>query len=197
MKRILTSLFFLVFLICVLTACADPVRYSRMETDAADFHPRAIGILSVDVGPHESAAGVIDRFVFEELTRTGRYSRVLIPNDIHRIVEGEEARPVLEEYLSKLEIVNFSDPDLSRRLGEICRVDAFLLVSLSFWSYTVNTKDKNIAKVGLEMRLVEASTGRIVWTGHHFDEKRYRIVKPELADVGSSVARRLVRELSR
>ena len=197
MKRIVAGSLVFLMIAVVFAACADTIRYSKKEAGADNFRPRTIGLLSIDVGPREEIEGVIDRIVTEELARTGRYHRVLSLEDIIRLTGEGEASTLRDEYLSKLEVVYFSDPDISRRLGEIYGVDAFLLVSVSFWSYTVDTKEKDIAKVGLEMRLVEASSGRILWTGHHFEEERYRIFKPDLADVGSSVARRLVGEMPR
>ncbi len=197
MKKYLTGSFVLFIAVTVVLACAGPVRYSQVEAEMEDFRPGTIALLSVDVGPHRDADGVIEKIVAGELDRTGRFARILMPGDVWNLTDDEASRAILEEYLSKREIVNYSDPDLSLRLSEICDVEAFLLVSLTFWAYTLNVKEKEIAKVGLEMELVEASTGRSVWTAHHFVERRYRIFKPELSDLGSSVARRLVQEMPR
>lgn len=197
MKKYLAAVFILFVAVTVVLACAGPVRYSQVEPEMEDFRPRTIALLSVDVGHHRDAAGVIEEIVAGELDRTGRFDRILTPGDVWNLTEDEASRTILEEYLSKREIVNYSDPDLSRRLSEVCDVEAFLLVSLTFWSYTLNVKEKEVAKVGLEMELVEASTGRSVWTAHDFEERRYRLFKPELSDLGSSVARRLVQAMPR
>jgi hypothetical protein len=65
---------------------------------------------------------------------------------------------VTADYTAKLKAVNFSDPDLSRRIGEICRVDAFLVVSLDYWNYTTEATDK-VGKIGLSMKLISAAEG--------------------------------------
>ncbi|HET58613.1 MAG TPA: hypothetical protein ENN35_09265 [Deltaproteobacteria bacterium] len=194
-KLYVAALFFAFVIVTFVSGCAGPVRYAKTAENAEDFSPRSVALFPVSVGPHDEAAGIIDRITVDELTKTDRYDRVLSPDEVMRIIEENEAAPIFEEYQAKLEILNYSDPALSARLGEVLDVESFLLVIVSFWSYTVDTKEKDIAKVGLEMRFVEASTGRILWAAHHFDEKRYRVFKPELADVGEAVARRLVREM--
>lgn len=180
-----------------LISCGGSLRYSKTEPEAADFRPRSIAILSVDVGPHGDAVGRADQAIADVLTRTGRYARVLDPGQVAEDAAHEPLKWSLDDYLAKLEVVNFSDPDLSTAIGEALGVEAFLVAAVSFWSHTLDPREREIAKVGLEMKLIDVSTGRVVWTAHHFDEQRYRFFKPDLADLGRRVARTMIEDMPR
>lgn len=180
-----------------LISCGSSLRYSKTEPETGDFRPRSIAILPVDVGPHSDAAGRADQAIADALTRTGRYARVLDSVQVEEKTAHEFLKSSLDDYLAKLEVVNFSDPDLSAAIGEALGVEAFLVAAVSFWSHTLNPREREIAKVGLEMKLIDVSTGRVVWTAHHFDEQRYRFFKPDLVDVGRRVARTMIEDMPR
>jgi len=82
--------------------------------------------------------------------------------------------------------VNYSDPGLSKKIGETLSIQAFLIVTVDAWSYTVENREK-VARAGLSMKLVEAETGRIAWQAGHDVMKEYSFLKPELKDLGRSV----------
>jgi len=42
-----------------------------------------------------------------------------------QLLANEELNKAMTEYLAKLQTVNFSDPNLSRKIGELLNVDAF------------------------------------------------------------------------
>jgi len=183
--------------ILALVSCGGSLRYSKIEPEASGFSPRNIAVVSVDAGPHSDAAGKADEVIADVLVRTGRYAVVLTTERVREAATDEPLKSNLADYLEKLEVVNFSDPDLSTVIGEALGVEAFLVAAVSFWSHTLNPKGKEIARVGLEMKMIDVSTGRIVWTAHHFDEQRYRLFKPDLADVGRRVARKMIEGLPR
>ncbi|MDD5476197.1 MAG: hypothetical protein PHU03_06775 [Syntrophales bacterium] len=197
MKKGLLTSAVVVMAMLAMSACSGGLRYSKTEPEAAHFRPRSIAIISIDVGPHKGAAVSIDRIIADQLVRTGRYDKVLTPEETRDRTAEAEAVDFLKDYLAKLEIVNYSDPDLSGLIGEALGVEAFLSAVVSFWGYTVNAKGKDIAKVGLEMRLIDVSTGRILWSAHHIDENRYRVFKPDLDDVGRQVAKRMIMAMPR
>ena len=97
----------------------------------------------------------------------------------------------MTDYLSKLRTVNFSDPDLSKKMGEMAKVDAFLLVSVDIWNYTVEKGDK-VAKVSLGMKLYEAATGKIMWKAGHQIADSYILIKPDLPKVARNVVKEMV-----
>jgi hypothetical protein len=90
-----------------------------------------------------------------------------------------------------LQTLDFSDPDLSKKIGELAKVDAFLLVSVDEWGYTVQ-KDEKVAKVGMTMKLYEASTGKLMWKAGHAITESYMFFKPDLPKVASDVIREMI-----
>jgi len=107
---------------------------------------------------------------------------------------NEEFTKVKAAYLAKLKLVNFSDPEMSRQIGHIYNIDAFLVVDIDYWNYTVVNDDK-IAKVGLTMKVVEASTGTVMWNATHSIEKTYVIFKPDLSDLAKTLMKQMVRRM--
>ncbi len=173
---------FLILSVMILFGCGG-IRYSQVAPNAKDFHPKKIGVLPVDVGPFEEARGVIDQIIAGALVNTGWFSDVVTSEAINnRMQSDDELRKTVSDYIAKLKTVNFSDADLSMKIGEVYDIDAFLIVNVNYWHYTVEGEDK-VAKVGLGLKLVEAVTGDIIWkAGHHVAED-YWLIKPDLSDV--------------
>ena len=103
----------------------------------------------------------------------------------------EELRQAVAEYLAKLRNVNFSDPDLSGRIGDLTRTEAFLLVRVDYWNYTTEN-DKKVGKVSLTVTLIEAKTGKTIWKAVHNRVSDYVIIKPDLPDVARDPDREMV-----
>ena len=49
-----------------------------------------------------------------------------------------------------------------------------------------------MAKAGLSMKLIEAETGRIAWKAGHNIVNEYTFLKPDLKDMGKSVANAMI-----
>ena len=184
----------LVSLALILGACGG-LRFSQLDPSAKDFHPKRIVVFPADVGTYEEARNPIDQIVpgvlmdkkwFTDITDTASLNRQIQAND--------ELRKAMTEYLSKLQTLNFSDAALSKKIGELTKADAFLLVAVDYWNYTVE-KDKKLAKVSVGLKLIDAATGKIMWkAGHHLAES-YLLLKPELSKVARSVVGDLVGEM--
>jgi len=167
------------------------LRYSEVSPEARDFHPRRIAVLPADTRAFAEARGSIDRLFAEVLSERKWFADVVGGEAIGRRMESDEVfRRVVTDYLAKLANVNFSDPVLSGRFGELTGVEAFLLVRVDYWNYTTED-DKKIAKVSLSITLIEAKTGKTFWTAVHHRISDYVILKPDLPDV----ARGLIREM--
>ena len=182
----------LLFLILTTIACGG-LRYSQSDPAAKDFHPQRIAIFPVvDVGTYEEARGDVEQIVAGVLIEKKWFADVTDTASLNRQIQAnEELRKVMTDYLLKLRSLTFSDPDLSRKIGELAKVDAFLLISVDSWNYAVENKDK-VAKVSIGMKFIEASTGKIMWkAGHHIAET-YILIKPELSKVARSVVRDMV-----
>jgi hypothetical protein len=179
---------FIVILFVLSTIACGGLRFSQADPAAKDYHPRRIAVFPVEVGTYEDARGAIEQIVpgvliekkwFTDVTDTASLTRQLQAN--------EELRKAMNDYLSKLNTLNFSDSGLSQKIGELAKIDAFLLVSVDTWNYTVE-KDKKVAKVSMGMKLIDAATGKIMWkAGHHIAES-YMLLKPELSKVARNLA---------
>jgi hypothetical protein len=182
----------LLFLILTTIACSG-LRYSQVDPAAKDFHPQRIAIFPVvDVGPYEEARGNVEQITAGVLVEKKWFADVIDTASLSRQIQAnEELRKAMTDYLLKLRSLSFSDPDLSRKIGELANVDAFLLVSVDLWNYAVEN-DKKVAKVGIGMRLIEASTGKIIWKAGHHKSESYMLFKPALPDVARSLVRDMV-----
>ncbi len=182
----------LILLIFLLAACGGSLRYSQSAPEANNFHPGKIAVLPVDVGIYPGAGGVIDPIVTTVLADRGWFSHVVPTNGVQKVLaSSDELRKVLTEYTQKLQTVSFSDPDLSRKIGEGFAVDAFLIVHVDYWNYAVEN-DNKVAKAGLAMKLVDAATGKIIWKAAHDESREYKFLKPAIADVAKSVAKDMI-----
>lgn len=178
-----------IILLCffMVSACAT-LRFSEVDPAAKDFHPRSIAVFKVDVGPHGEAKGGLETVIADLLIDKKWYSSVIDNENLeNKMRENEELSSAVNEYLSKLKTLNYSDPYLSRKISELIGVEAFLMVSVDIWNYTME-QDKKVAKVSLGMRLYEASTGHRMWRAGHHRAESYMLIKPELAAVARRVA---------
>ena len=182
------------FLALALYGCGG-VRYSHVSPGAKDYHPKRVGLLPADVGPYEEARGVIDEIVAGVLVKKGWFSDVVAGETINRQLGSNDAfRKIVADYKTKLKTVNFSDPELSKKIGETARVDAFLIIYVDYWGYTRENKEK-VAKVGLGFKMVDAPTGKIMWKAAHHEAEDYLLLKPSLNDVAEDLAEEIVAEM--
>ncbi len=185
-----------VLLIFVLTTIAcSGLRFSQLASEAGDFHPKRVIIFPLEMvmpeGTKEVRAEVekniegalIEKKWFTFVAGTESFNSQLLAN--------EELNKAMTEYLAKLQTVNFSDPNLSRKIGELLNVDAFLMVSVDSWDYIV-VKDDKKAFVGMTMKLYEASTGKLMWKAGYDIKEDYMLIKPDLIKVARDVTRKLI-----
>jgi hypothetical protein len=171
------------------------IRYSQVAPEANDFHPKRIGVLPVDVGTYEDARGVIDQVIAGVLVEKKWFEDVVAADIINNQLQANgDLRKGYLDYIAKLKTVNFSDPELSKIIGEITKVDAFLLVNVDYWIYT-RENDKKVAKVGFGMKMIDASSGKILWKAGHHEAEDYMLIKPKLPDVAKDVASKMIKEM--
>jgi hypothetical protein len=173
------------------------LRYSQVSPEAKDFHPQLISVLPADAKTFPEAKGPVDLLFAEALRERKWFASVTGGEEIGRRLETDEPfRQMVSEYLTKLDRVNFSDPVLSRRIGEATRTEAILFVRVDYWNYTTEN-DKKVGKVSLSLTMIDAGTGRIVWTAGHHRASEYRIVKPDLPDVARGLIREMIDQMPR
>ncbi len=178
--------FLLVSALMALSGCGE-LQYVKTAPEAKNFHPKAIGVLPVEVGINTEAKGIIDKVIADDLEKRRWLERVLSSSAIqNELSKDEELSKAMADYVSKLMTVSFSDPDLSRKMGSSFRVDALLISSLDFWEYTT-LGEKKVARVGLGLTLVEAETGQVIWNARHEVQEKYRWWRPELVKVARKV----------
>jgi len=171
------------------------IRYSQVAPEAKDFHPKRIGVLPVDVGTYEDARGVIDQVIAGVLVEKQWFEDVVAADIINKQLQTNgDLRKAYLDYIAKLKTVNFSDPELSKMIGEITKVDAFLLVNVDYWLYT-RENDNKVAKVGFGMKMIDASSGKILWKAGHHEAEDYILIKPKLPDVAKDVASKMIKEM--
>ena len=186
--------FILVIAVLSTIACGG-LRFSQLDPAAKDYHPKRIAVFPADVGTYEEARNSIEQIVpgvlmekqwFSDITDTASLNRQIQAND--------ELRKTMTDYLSKLQTLNYSDPALSKKIGELTKTDGFLLVAVDYWNYTVE-KDKKLAKVSVGLKLIDAENGKIMWKAGHDLAESYMLLKPELSEVARSVVIDLVKEM--
>ena len=182
---------FFALLFVALSACGE-LRFSQVAPGIGDFHPEKICVFPVDTGAYKEVAEVADSLIADAVRKRGRFSGIVSPEDARKLMENDtRLKSAVFDYLAKLKRVHFSDPDISRYIGKTCSVDAILVVGVDFWNYTTQGTDK-IAKVGFNMELVDAQTGKIMWSAKHYDTKSYNWFKPDLADLAKKVAEGMI-----
>lgn len=171
------------------------LRYSQVAPEAKDLRPKKIGVLPADLGTYEEARGVVDEIIAGDLVRRKWFEDVVAADTISRQLQSnEELRKAVAEYLAKLKMVNFSDPELSKIIGRIAGVDAFLVVNVDYWQYTMENKEK-LAKVGMGLKMIDANTGIVMWKASHHEAETYKWIKPELSKVAKKLAAMMTDEM--
>ncbi|HEX7534672.1 MAG TPA: hypothetical protein VF343_05400 [Syntrophales bacterium] len=181
-------------LLLALAGCSG-IRYSEVAPEAKNFHPKRIGVFPVDVGTYEETRGVIDQIIAGVLIDTKWFTDVVGADAISRQMQSsEELKKVFLDYMSKLKAVSYSDPDLSRKLGEMIKVDAFLLANVDYWNHTIENGDK-VAKIVMGVKMIDAASGKIMWIAGHHEVETYILLKPAIPDVAKSLVKKMVKEM--
>ena len=185
-----------ILIIFVLTTIAcSGLRFSQSAPEVKDFHPKIVAVFPVEVWNHKEendSREAVEQIVAGSLVEKKWFASVVYADDLKKQIRAsDELKKVMTDYLSKLRMVDFSDPGLSKKIGELAKIDAFLLVSVDDWEYTVE-RDKKLAKVGLTMELYDVSTGKLMWKSGHTIAEEYMIMKPYLPKVAQNVARKMI-----
>jgi hypothetical protein len=194
MRKKLFVKYILIIFVLTTIACSG-LRFSQLAPEAKDFHPQKVAVFPVEMLSYEEtkgARGVVEQIIAGSLVEKKWFANIMDTESLNsQFLANEELHKAMTEYLSKLQTLDFSDPDLSKKIGELAKVDAFLLVSVDEWNYTVQ-KDEKVAKVGMTMKLYEASTGKLMWKAGHAIMESYMFFKPDLPKVASDVIREMI-----
>jgi hypothetical protein len=184
-----------ILMIFVLTTIGcTGLRFSQLAPEAKEFHPQKIAVFPVEMLNSEGTKGareIVEQIIAGSLAETKWFANIMDAESLNKqIRDNQELSKVMTEYLSKLRIP-FSDPDLSKKIGELAKVDAFLMVNVDEWEYAVE-KDEKIAKVGMTMQLYDASTGKLMWKAGYDIKESYILIKPALPEVARNVVHKMI-----
>jgi hypothetical protein len=159
---------------------------------AKGFAPQAIAVLPPMASQYDSAREDIQEVLATALRRQGHIERVMLPESVTDIFQSSKpAFDSLVFYFSRLEMTGQSDKDSAMALGKALSVDAFLVVRVNSWEY-VRKEGDNVGRVGLSLRLVDATTGTTVWKARHERSSSYMFFKPNLKDIAKELALEMI-----
>jgi len=186
----------LTILLLSLLGCGG-VRYSYVAPEAKDYHPSRIALLPADVRLFPDAKDAVDRLFTKALTKKGWFPSVVGAEEIgHRMEADQELRQAVTGYLEKLDKLSFSDSELSQQIGRLTDTEVLLLARADYWHYT-QKGDNKLARVGLSVTLIQAQTGKILWTAGQDRTSDYLILRPELAGMAEGVIGELIEMMPR
>ena len=191
-KNLFVKLTF-VFFVSLMVACSG-LNFSQLAPEAIDFHPQRIAVFPIEVWNHKEydSRAVVEQIVAGLLIRKKMFTNVTDVENLQKeVLANEELRKAKDVYISKLRQLAFSDPDLSRKIGELTEVDAFLFLSVDEWKYAAQG-DKKTAQIGLSMEMYDVVTGKLMWKASHAVTNDFVLIKPELTDIARDVVDKMI-----
>ena len=159
---------------------------------AKTFRPQAIAVLPPMASQYDSAREDIQDVLSGTLMKVANIERVVSPETVTDVFQAsKEAFDSLVFYFSRLEMTGHSDKEAAIKLGKALNVDSFLVVRVNSWEYARKEGD-NVGRVGLSLRLVDATTGTTVWKERHEKSSSYMFYRPDLKDVAKDLATEMI-----
>jgi len=144
---------------------------------------------------YDSAREDIQEVLSKTLNNKAHIDRVVSPENVTDIFQSsKEAFDELVFYFSRLEMTGQSDKESAVKLGKALNVDSFLVVRVNSWEY-VRKEGDNVGRVGLSLRLVDATTGTTVWKARHERSSSYMFYRPYLKDVAKELADEMIKAM--
>jgi len=159
---------------------------------AGVFRPQAIAVLPPMASQYDSAREDIQDVLSRALANVAKIERVVSPENVTDVFQAsKEAFDSLVFYFSRLEVTGQSDKDAAIKLGKALNVDSFLVVRVNSWEY-VRKNDDNVGRVGMSLRLVDATTGTTIWKARHEKSSSYLFFRPNLKEIAKELAAEMV-----
>lgn len=156
------------------------------------FRPQAIAVLPPMASQYDSAREDIQDVLSSTLVKVAHIERVVSPESVTDIFQGsKEAFDSLVFYFSRLEMTGQSDKDSAIKLGKALNVDSFIVVRVNAWEY-VRKEGDNVGRVGISLRLIDATTGTTVWKARHEKSSSYMFYRPNLKDIAKDLAAEMI-----
>lgn len=184
----------LCLLLLVVTGCGG-LQEVWEGPGAKMFRPQAIAVLPPMASQYDNAREDIQGVLSEALNKTAKIERVVSPENVTDMFQAsKEAFDALVFYFSRLEMTGQSDKDSAVKLGKALNVDSLLVVRVNSWEYMRKEGD-NVGRVGLSLRLVDATTGTTVWKARHERSSSYMFYRPNLKDVAKELADEMIKAM--
>ena len=156
------------------------------------FRPQAIAVLPPMASQYDSAREDIQDVLSSALANVAKIERVVSPENVTDIFQAsKEAFDSLVFYFSRLEMTGQSDKEAAIKLGKALNVDSFLVVRVNSWEY-IRKEGDNIGRVGISLRLIDATTGNTVWKARHEESESYMFFRPNLKDIANKLANEMI-----
>lgn len=157
------------------------------------FRPQSIAVLPPMASQYDSAREDIQEVLAASLSKAGRIERVVPAEQVTDIFQGsKEAFDSLVFYFSRLEMTGQSDKESAIKLGKSLNVESFLVIRVNAWEYSRKEGD-NVGRVGLSIRLIDATTGATIWKARHEKASSYMFFKPNLKEVAAELTDEMIK----
>ena len=177
-----------------LASCAS-INFSQLGPEAKDFHPKTIAVLPATVGEHEPARDIVDTIVSQSFVKTGWYDNIADAVTIKtQLTNSPELAKNIGNYIQQLNTLGVSDPALTTKLREALQTDALFLVYVTSWGHG-RLEGNKVARVGLGVRLIDASKGTVMWKANHELIEEYWVIKPTLDKMAEELMALLLKEM--
>ncbi len=160
--------------------------------EAATFKPKTIAVLPSMVGAYEGAREFSQAVLVSALGKSGRYESVVSSDQVNGAFSAKDASDLLAAYYSKLDTTGQSDPGMATKLGQLVQAEALLVPKINNWEFG-RAEGDSFGKVGMGVRLIDATNGAIVWKGRHDNIKTYMVFKPSLKDIAEELSEYIVK----
>jgi len=192
-RKILVKCLLTVFVLSIM-ACGG-LHFNQLSPEAKNIHPRRIALFPLEVWNHKEVDSriAVEQILADALVEKKLFDNVLDAGSLKKKLQEDQGLSQLKaEYLAKLQMLNFSDPDLIKKIGNMIDADSFLLLSVDEWKYYTQG-DKKLAEVGLSMAMYDIATGNLIWKANHSIVEDYLLLKPELSKVARGVIHKMIR----
>jgi hypothetical protein len=156
------------------------------------FRPQAIAVLPPMASQYDSAREDIQDVLSSSLNKVPSIERVVSPESVTDIFQSsKEGFDSLVFYFSRLEMTGQSDKESAIKLGKALNVDSFIVVRVNSWEY-IRKEGDNVGRVGLSLRLIDATTGTTIWKARHEKSSSYMFFRPNLKDLAKDLAAEMI-----
>jgi hypothetical protein len=179
----------------VLAGCASAPNFSQSNAKARDFHPKKIAILPATVGDYEAARDIVENAIAKDLSKRGWFENVVDVSAIKtQAASSDGVGNDLSTFIQKVNTLGMADKTLSGRLRDTLGADALFLTYVTSWGYG-RLEGNKVGRVGLSVKLVDPTTGTIMWKASYEEIKSYWMFKPKLDDMAASVLDVLLKDM--